>query len=154
MIPQVPLSNTDFPMLEYPTPTTHMSTSVNDPLVNEDTREDEPLPHFSHIPPPNILRITYPFIDILLHADDVKSAFRRILYSSEMAVLFAHLFGQYLIIPVGQVFGSRSAPSFFNLASDIRADLATTGTLKENYPLHAFTPDGSRTTDIPQHHIH
>jgi hypothetical protein len=81
------------------------------------------------------LRITHPGSDILLHADDIKSAFRRILYSPEMAVLFAYVFGPYLIIPVGQVFGSRSAPSFFSLASDIRADLATTGTLLENYPL-------------------
>jgi hypothetical protein len=37
---------------------------------------------------------------------------------------------------VGQVFGSRSAPSFFSLISDICADLATIGTLVENYPLH------------------
>ncbi len=84
------------------------------------------------------LRITYPSMDILLHADDLKSAFRRILYSPEMAVLFAYVFGQFLIIPVGQVFGSRSAPSFFSLASDIRADLATTGTLVEHYPLEAL----------------
>ena len=81
------------------------------------------------------LRITYPNTDILLHADDVKSAFRRILYSPEMAILFAYVFENFLIIPVGQVFGSRSAPSFFSLASDIRADLATTGTLVEYYPL-------------------
>jgi hypothetical protein len=92
------------------------------------------------------LRITYPCIDILLHADDVKSAFRRILYSPEMAVLFAYVFRQYLIIPVGQVFGSRSAPSFFSLASDIRADLATTGTLVENYPLHQL----AATIEIPE----
>jgi hypothetical protein len=91
------------------------------------------------------LRITYPDKDILLHADDLKSAFRRILYSPEMAVLFAYVFGQYLIIPVGQVFGSRSAPSFFSLASDIRADLATTGTLVENYPLEAL----ATTIELP-----
>ncbi len=87
------------------------------------------------------LRITYPFMDVLLHADDVKSAFRRIIYSPEMAILFAYVFGPFLIIPVGQVFGSRSAPSFFSLASDIRADLATTGTLMENYPLHPMAAE-------------
>ncbi len=53
-----------------------------------------------------------------------------------MAILFAYIFGPYLIIPVGQVFGSRSAPSFFSLTSDIRADLATTGSLVDNYDLH------------------
>jgi hypothetical protein len=61
------------------------------------------------------LHITHPGSDILLHADDVKSAFRRILYSPEMAVLFAYVFGPFLIIPVGQVFGSRSAPLFLVL---------------------------------------
>jgi hypothetical protein len=82
------------------------------------------------------IRITFPGIEILLHADDLDSAFRRILYSPEMAILFAYIFGPYLIIPVGQVFGSRSAPSFFSLTSDIRADLATTGSLVENYDIH------------------
>jgi hypothetical protein len=79
-------------------------------------------------------RITHPESDMLLHADDLDSAFRRILYSPEMAILFAYVFGNFLIIPVGQVFGSRLAPSFFSLESDIRADLATTGTLVEHYP--------------------
>jgi hypothetical protein len=50
------------------------------------------------------LRITYPFMDILLHADDLKLACRLILYSPEMAVLFLYVFGQFLIIPVGQVY--------------------------------------------------
>jgi hypothetical protein len=99
------------------------------------------------------LRLTYPSEDILLHADDIKSAFRRILYSPEMAPLFAYVFKSYLIIPVGQVFGSRSAPSFFSLASDIRADLATTGALVENYPLQTLAseitlPEPPAPTDL------
>jgi hypothetical protein len=53
-----------------------------------------------------------------------------------MAILFAYyVFRDYLIVPVGQVFGSRSAPSLFSLESDIRANLATTGNLVENYPM-------------------
>jgi hypothetical protein len=64
-----------------------------------------------------------------------------ILYSPEMAILFAYIFGPYLIILVGQVFGSRYAPSFFSLTSDIRADLATTGTLVEHYNLHPQARD-------------
>ena len=75
------------------------------------------------------LRITNPQADILLHPDDINSAFRRILYHPDMAIIFAYVFQQYLIIPVGQVFGSRSAPSFFSLTSDIRAFLATTQSL-------------------------
>jgi hypothetical protein len=86
-------------------------------------------------------RITHPDSDLLLHADDLDSAFRRILYSPEMAILFAYVFGEYLIIPVGQVFGSRSAPSFFSLESDIRADLATTGTLVEHYPIEQLAAE-------------
>jgi hypothetical protein len=81
------------------------------------------------------LRITHPTTDILLHADDIDAAFRRILYAPELAVVFAYIFGSFLIIPVGMVFGSRSAPSFFSMASDIRADAATTTNLHTSYPL-------------------
>jgi hypothetical protein len=99
------------------------------------------------------LRITFPQKDIILHADDLNSAFRRILYSPEMATLFAYVFGEFLIIPVGQVFGSRSAPSFFSLESDIRADLATTGNLTEAYPIQDMAatiqlPDPPEVTDL------
>ena len=87
------------------------------------------------------LRITHPRKDVLLHADDVDAAFRRIIYSPEMAILFAYVFGPFLIIPVGQVFGSRSAPSFFSLASDIRADAATTTDLHERYPIYPLVQD-------------
>jgi hypothetical protein len=87
------------------------------------------------------LRITYPRKDVLLHADDVDAAFRRIIYSPEMAIVFAYVFGPFLIIPVGQVFGSRSAPSFFSLASDLRADIATTGDLHTKYPIHSLVKD-------------
>jgi hypothetical protein len=87
------------------------------------------------------LRITFPLLDILLHADDIDAAFRRILYHPEMAVIFAYVFGSFLIIPVGQCFGSRSAPSFFSLTSDLRADIATTGALHEQYPLQDLTKD-------------
>ena len=46
------------------------------------------------------------------HADDIEAAFRRILYHPDVAVLFAYVYSEYLIVPVGQVFGSRNAPSF------------------------------------------
>ena len=82
------------------------------------------------------LQITFPDLDILLYVDGIEAAFRRILYSPEMAILFAYVFGKFLIIPVGQVFGSRLAPSFFSMASDIHADLATTGNLTDTYEIH------------------
>jgi hypothetical protein len=82
------------------------------------------------------LHITFPDADILLHADDIDTAFQRIEYLPEMAILFAYVFGAYLIIPVGHVFGSRVAPSFFFLKLDIHADLVTTGNLTSTHVIH------------------
>jgi hypothetical protein len=56
-----------------------------------------------------------------------------------MAIIFPYVFGPYVIVPVGVVFGARSAPSFFSIASDIRADIATTGDLNLHQPLYALT---------------
>jgi hypothetical protein len=72
------------------------------------------------------MRLSKPLEDILLHCDDLEAAFRRILYHPDMAVVFAYIFSEFLIIPVGQVFGSRSAPSYFSLMSDVRAEVAST----------------------------
>jgi hypothetical protein len=81
-------------------------------------------------------RITFPIADILQHCDDIDAAFRRILYTPELAIVFAYIFGAFLLIPVGQVFGSRSAPSYFSLMSDIRAFVATCADLITGYPMH------------------
>jgi hypothetical protein len=70
----------------------------------------------------------WPLLDILLHCDDLDAAFRRVLCHPDLAVVFAYIFLDYLIIPVGQVFGSRSAPSYFSLMSDVRAEVASTST--------------------------
>jgi hypothetical protein len=59
-----------------------------------------------------------------------------VLYTPELAIAFAYIFGKYLLIPVGQVFGSRSASSYFSLLSDIRAYVATCADLITGYPLH------------------
>jgi hypothetical protein len=72
------------------------------------------------------MRLSKPMEDILLHCDDLEAAFRRILYHPDLAVVFAYIFAEFLIIPVGQVFGSRSAPSYFSLMSDVRAEVAST----------------------------
>jgi hypothetical protein len=81
----------------------------------------------------------YPQQDILLHTHVVHAAFRRILYASSMAIIFTYVFGPYVIIPAGMVFGAPSVPSFFSIASDIRADIATTGDLHLNQSLHLLT---------------
>jgi hypothetical protein len=72
------------------------------------------------------MREAKPLIDILLHCDDLDAAFRRVLYHPDLAVVFAYIFMDFLIVPVGQVFGSRSAPSYFSLMSDVRAEVAST----------------------------
>ena len=75
------------------------------------------------------MREAKPLTYILLHCDDMESAFRRVLYHPDLAVVFTYIFLNFLIIPVGQVFGSRSALSYFSLLSDIRAEVASTTTL-------------------------
>jgi hypothetical protein len=53
-----------------------------------------------------------------------------------LAPVFAYVFGNYLIIPVGQeVFGSRSAPSFFSLLSDLRAAVASSHDLVSSFDI-------------------
>ena len=71
------------------------------------------------------MRESEPSSDILLHTDDLDAAFRRVIYHPDLAVVFSYIFLEYLIIPVGQVFGSRSAPSYFSLLSDLRAEVAS-----------------------------
>jgi hypothetical protein len=82
------------------------------------------------------LRGTLPAEPILQHCDDLDAAFRCVLYHPNVAAAFAYIFTRYLVIPVGQVFGSRSAPSFLSLLSDLRAYVATCGNLATTYPLH------------------
>jgi hypothetical protein len=91
------------------------------------------------------MRLTYPADDLLQHCDDIEAAFRRVLYHPDLAIVFAYVFGEFLIIPVGQVFGSRSAPSFFSLLSDLRAAAASSHNLLDNFQI----PDLARDAIIP-----
>jgi len=83
------------------------------------------------------LRLTSPDQDILLHCDDIDSAFRRVLYHPDLAPAFAYVFQTFLLVPVGQVFGARNAPSYFSLMSDIRTYVATVRRLRS--PTEALT---------------
>jgi hypothetical protein len=69
------------------------------------------------------MRISCPAEPILVHADDIEAAFRRILYHPDMAIAFAYVYEDYLMIPVGKVFGSRSAPSFYCVLADVQQAL-------------------------------
>jgi hypothetical protein len=84
-------------------------------------------------------RLSHPNNKILQHCDDIDAAFRCVLYHPDLAVVFAYIFGCYVIVPVGQVIGSRLAPSFFSLLSDLRAAVASSHDLLCSFVIPALT---------------
>lgn len=70
------------------------------------------------------MRIAHPRADLLQHTDDIDSAFRRMLYHPDLAVVFAYVFQELLLVPVGNIFGSRNAPAWFTTPAEIRAHMA------------------------------
>jgi hypothetical protein len=50
--------------------------------------------------------LAHPDEDLLQHTDDIDSAFRWMLYHPELAVVFAYVFQELLIVPIGNIFGS------------------------------------------------
>jgi hypothetical protein len=79
-----------------------------------------------HLRRPWRTRITYPTEETLQHCDEIEAAFRHVLYHLDHGIVFAYVFGGYLIIPVGQV---------FRLLSDLRATVASSHALLESFPL-------------------
>jgi hypothetical protein len=49
------------------------------------------------------MRMAKPEADILQHCDYIDSAFRRILYHPDLALVFAYVLGPFVIVPVGMV---------------------------------------------------
>lgn len=82
------------------------------------------------------MRVTHPDLPIYQHADDIASAFRTILYHPDVAIAFASVYSHYLIIPVGQVFGARSPPSYYSVLADVRQALAATMRYKDPKEYH------------------
>lgn len=70
------------------------------------------------------LRIDHPSTDLLQHSDDIEAAFRRMLYHPDLAVAFAYVFMELLIIPIGMIFGARNSPSFWCEPAELRAHMA------------------------------
>jgi hypothetical protein len=70
------------------------------------------------------MRIAHPHEELLQHTDDIDSAFRRMLYHPDLAIVFAYVFQDMLLVPVGNIFGSRNAPSWFTTPAEIRAHMA------------------------------
>jgi hypothetical protein len=77
------------------------------------------------------IRIDFPLEEILQHIDDISSAFRRLIYHPDLAIVFAYVFMEFLIIPVGMIFGSRSSPSFWCILAEIRSRLADVANLRD-----------------------
>ena len=55
------------------------------------------------------LRITHPSEDILLLKDDIHAAFRRLRYHVDMAICYAFVFSNLLVIPIGMIFRARNS---------------------------------------------
>ena len=86
------------------------------------------------------LRISHPSEDILQFADDIHAAFHRLLYHPDASIVFASVFEEFLIVPVGTIFGARNSPSFFCLLSELRAHVASVGSLRPDNELEHLTP--------------
>jgi hypothetical protein len=88
------------------------------------------------------MRISHPDEDLLQHTDDIDSAFRRVLYHPILAPVFAYVFQEFLIVPVGNIFGSRSAPSWFTTIAELRATTTS-------YLIRSFNRWSSQRADTP-----
>ncbi|MGH7974573.1 MAG: hypothetical protein ACREBR_03520 [bacterium] len=69
------------------------------------------------------LRISHPKEDIQQYGDDIHAAFHRVLYHPDMAIVFAYVFMEFLVVPVGAIFGARNSPSYWCILSELRAHL-------------------------------
>ena len=76
--------------------------------------------HLTHI---YNLRIQHPTEDILQHTDDIEAAFRRILYHPETAIVFGYVLMELYIVPVGEIFGAKSSPSYWCVPAEMRAHM-------------------------------
>ena len=70
------------------------------------------------------MRIGNPSWKILLYKDDINSAFYRVRYHPDIAASFAYVWGEWLILSIGGIFGAKSSPGWFCLISELRAFLA------------------------------
>jgi len=108
------------------------------PAPGTDGREDEcPAIHYAsalhrHLTQIWNLCITHPHDDILQFVDDIQAAFHRMLYHPDAMLAFASVFLEFLILPVGTIFGARNSPSFFCLLSETRSHVASNSTYRPN----------------------
>lgn len=80
------------------------------------------------------LRISFPGEDIIQMTDDISAAFHRVLYHPDLAIAFATVWKNWLIIPIGTIFGSRSSPGTYMWPGESRAHLAQHMPLRDDIP--------------------
>jgi hypothetical protein len=52
------------------------------------------------------LQLTWPSEDIIQYVDNIQAAFHRVLYHPDAGIIFASVFCEFLIIPIGTIFGA------------------------------------------------
>ena len=70
------------------------------------------------------LRITYPKLDIIVHANDVKSCFRQLKHHPDVAGAFSYVIANYLYLQCGLSFGSDFSPQNWEICRRIIEQLA------------------------------
>ena len=71
------------------------------------------------------LCIARPSEDILGHVDDISTAYHHILYHPVIGIMYAQVFIEFLMIPVGHIFGRWSSPSWYMLPGELHAHMAS-----------------------------
>ena len=95
------------------------------------------------------LRITHPHEDILQFVDDIQAAFHRILYHPDAMVVFAAVFCEFLLFPIGTIFGARNSPSFFTLLSEVRSHVASNSIYRTDDDPDSLTTLARRVRLVP-----
>ena len=70
------------------------------------------------------LRITYPYRDIVLHANDVNSCFRQLKHHSDVMGAFSYILGDFMFLQCGLTFGSDFSPANWEVVRRIAEQLA------------------------------
>ena len=70
------------------------------------------------------LRITYPFLDIVLHANDVKSCFRQMKHHPDVMGAFSFIIADLMYLSCGLTFGADFSPSTWEVPRRIAEQLS------------------------------
>ena len=95
------------------------------------------------------LRIQYPYDDILQYVDDIQAAFHRVIYHPDAMKAFASVVMEFLILPVGSIFGARNSPSNFTILSELRSHTASNRRFRDNDEMENLTQLAKRVRLVP-----